>query len=334
VLIMFKHNKKFGRTRNSLIILTVAVFIAAVGIIGGLRLWYANNLRPVSSSQTSKYFTVEQGIGVHEIAVGLKKSGIIRSSGAFETYVRGNEYAEKLQAGTYSLAPSLSVQEIVNKMLDGDVAKNLLTILPGKNLEQVKHAFKKQGYSDDQIKKAFDADQYRNLAVLSSLPAGASLEGYLYPDSFQKLVDTPAEAIISQSLEEMQTHLNKAVLRGFKAQGLNPYQGIILASIIEKEVPSSADKPVVAQIFLSRMQQGIKLESDATTSVYNTYENPGLPPKPISNVTDSSLDSVARPAKTDYLFFVSGDDGKTHFSKTKQEHDANIQKYCKIKCGG
>jgi UPF0755 protein len=281
---------------------------------------------------TNQYFTVEPGQALHQISVNLKKEGLIRSSGAFETYVRGKEYADKLQAGTYSLNPSLSVQQVVEKMINGDQAKNLLTILPGKSADQIKEAFKKQGYSQEAVDKAFDADQYRSLPVLASLPAGASLDGYLYPDSFQKLADTPAETIITQSLQEMQTHLNSAVLNGFSAQGLNPYQGIILASIVEKEVSSVNDMPLVAQVFLSRLHQGIKLESDATTSVYNTYENPGLPPRPISNVTESSLDAVASPSNTSYMFFVSGDDGVTHFSTTKQQQDEAIAKYCKIKC--
>jgi UPF0755 protein len=329
---MFKVNKRNGFVRRPWLVFAIVALIMIGGGIAGLRLWYSNNLKPVSSSLTNQYFTVEPGAPLHQIGTDLKKAGLIRSSGAFETYVRGKEYADKLQAGTYSFNPALSVQEIVKKMVNGDQAKNLLTILPGKSAEQIKEAFKKQGYSQEAVDRAFDADQYRNLPVLSGLPAGASLDGYLYPDSFQKLADTPAEAIITQSLNEMQTHLNSAVLNGFSAQGLSAYQGVILASIIEREVPSANDMPIVAQIFLSRLHQGIKLESDATTSVYNTYTNVGLPPRPISNVTESSLDAVAQPSNTDYLFFVSGDDGTTHFSKTKQEHDAAIAKYCKIKC--
>jgi UPF0755 protein len=329
---MWRINKKSGFVRRPWLTIAVSLLIIVVVGVAGLRIWYSSNLTPVSSSLTSQYFTVEPGTALHQIAINLKKAGLIRSSKAFETYVRGKEYADKLQAGTYSFNPALSVQQIVEKMVNGDQAKNLLTILPGKNVNQIKEAFKKQGYSQEAVDKAFDADQYRNLPVLSGLPAGASLDGYLYPDSFQKLASTPAEAIITQSLEEMQTHLNSAVLNGFSAQGLSPYQGVILASIIEREVPSATDMPTVAQVFLSRMRQGIKLESDATTEVYNTYTNPGLPPKPISNVTESSLDAVAQPSNTDYLFFVSGDDGATHFSKTKQEHDDAISKYCKIKC--
>lgn len=315
-------------------LITAAVVLVFIGLgVGALRVWYSANLRPVSSSSTTQYFTIEPGTGVHEIAANLKKADLIRSPRAFETYIRSKEYADKLQAGTYSLSPSLSVQQIVEKMIKGDQAKNLLTILPGKNLEQIKEAFNKQGYSEAAIDKAFDPDQYRDLDVLSSLPAGASLEGYLYPDSFQKLADTPAENIIRKSLEEMDTHLNSAVLSGFSAQGLSTYQGVVLASIIEKEVPSTNDMPIVAQIFLSRLKQGIKLESDATTSVYNTYTNLGLPPRPISNVTKASLAAVANPANSDFLFFVSGDDDTTHFSKTKQEHDEAVKKYCKTKCG-
>lgn len=154
----------------------------------------------------------------------------------------------------------------------------------------------------------------------------------MYPDSFQKLSDTPAETIIRQSLDEMDEHLSPDVQKGFAAQGLSVYQGIVLASIVEKEVPHDNDRPIVAQVFLKRLRENIKLESDATSPYFNTYNKAGLPPMPISNVTVSSLRAVAYPANTNYLFFVSGDDGATHFSYTKAEHEEATRKYCTELC--
>jgi UPF0755 protein len=313
------------------ILVGAAVFIVLVAGVATLRVWYGNNLKPVSADTTTMYFSVESGETKHEIASGLKKQGLIRNPGAFENYLRSNEI-DVLQAGTYSLSPSMSVQTIVDKMHKGEVTKNLLTILPGKRLTQVKDAFAKSGYTQAEIDSAFNTAAYSDHPVIASLPAGASLEGFLYPDSFQKEINTPASVIVRESLDEMQKYLSSEVIAGFGAQGLNTYQGVILASVIEREVPADKDRPIVAQIFLSRLRQGIKLESDATTSVYNTYENPGLPPSPISNITKSALNAVAKPANTDYLFFVSGDDGVTHFSKTKAEHDDAVKQYCQKKC--
>lgn len=308
------------------------VILLVVGSVWGLRIWYHENLKPVSTSQKTVYFTVPIGSGVQEVAAGLHKAGLIRNIKAFETYVRSNELYADLQAGTYALSPSMSVAQIVKKIVQGDVAKNLLTILPGKSLEQIKEAFKSSGYSQAAIDEAFQVDKYRKHPALADLAPNGTLEGYLYPDSFQKLSDTPAETIIRQSLDEMDEYLSPDVKKGFAAQGLSVYQGIVLASIVEKEVPHDNDRPIVAQVFLKRLRENIKLESDATSPYYNTYNKAGLPPMPISNVTVSSLRAVAYPANTNYLFFVSGDDGVTHFSYTKAEHEEATRKYCTELC--
>jgi UPF0755 protein len=325
----------------------VVVVIFLVGVLG-LRSWYTVNLRPVSSSTTSQYFTIESGSGVHQIATNLEKAHLIRSSKAFETYVRSNELYSKLQYGTYSLSQSMSVQQIVKDMVDGDVAKNLLTILPDKRLDQIKKTFIKSGYSQAEVDQAFDPTNYSGHPALTSLPPGASLEGYLYPDSFQKVSDTPAQTIVRESLDEMQEHLGSQVVAGFGNQGLNTFQAITLASIIQQETDDPSAQPTVAQVFLTRLKQGMRLQSNVTAnyaadtagkartvsinSPYNTYLHEGLPPGPIGNVTASALAAVARPSTTDYLFFIAGDDGTMHFSHTADEHQAAIQQYCKKKC--
>jgi UPF0755 protein len=287
-------------------------------------------------------------MGLHQVAFNLKNDGLIRNSRAFETYVRGKHLHDQLQAGTYALSPSMSVEEIVDKFITGDVAKHLLTILPGKTLTEIQAIFKNAGYSQSQINAAFEARQYLDQPVLASLPTGKSLEGYIYPDSFLQQTNTPAEIIVRQALDEMHDHLTPDIIAGFRQQGLTTFEGITLASIVEKEVSAPGDREVVAQVFLSRLQQGMRLESNPTViyaanvlgktgslnlqSPYNTYQSDGLPPGPISNVSESSLYAVAHPAKTDYLFFVAGDDDKTHFSKTFDAHQDAVVKYCKIKC--
>lgn len=330
------------------IIIISLVILLLVGGITGLRAWYQKSLTPVSSVTTAQYFTVTPGSGLHQIGVKLKSAGLIRSTRAFETYVRSNELHDNLQAGTYSLSPSMSVNQIVKKMIDGDIAKNLLTILPQKRLDEIKQAFAKAGYSQTEIEYAFDPARYHGHPALASLPAGASLEGYLYPDSFEKQAETPATTIIRQSLDEMQKYLTPDIVNGFAANSLNVFQGITLASVVAQETDDPQYQPLVAQVFYKRLAQAMYLESDPTAfyaaattgqsrsldidSPYNTYKNPGLPPGPISNMTHDALKAVAKPAATDYLFFVAGDDDKVYFSRTQAEHEENAQKYCKTKC--
>src|SRR5438105_3799967 len=158
----------------------------------------------------------------------------------------------------------MSVNQIVKKMVDGDVAKNLLTILPQKRLDEIKEAFAKAGYSSAQINQAFDPANYAGHPVLASLPPGASLEGYLYPDSFQKQTDTPAADIVREALDEMQQYLTQDVTNGFAAHSLNTYQGITLASIVAQETDNPTYQPMVAQVFLSRLANNMSLGSDVT----------------------------------------------------------------------
>ncbi len=333
-----------GRLKHLPTLLIISIIVLIIGTFM-VRTVYINSLKPVSSSTTTTYFTVSSGMSVDKIASGLKNAGLIKSSSAFKNYLRTNELNEKLQAGTYIISPSMSVQQIVAKMISGDVAKNLLTILPGKRIDEIKEAFSKAGYTAAQIDRAFNASNYLGHPVLKYLPKGASLEGFLYPDSFQKTTETSAETIVRESLDEMEKHLSADIIADFANHGLSPYQGIILTSIVYQETGDTTYMPTVAQVFLSRLSIGMMLQSNVTAnyaadiagktrdvtidSPYNTYLIKGLPPGPISNVTDNALKAVAHPDTTDYLYFIAGDDGKMYFSRTQAEHNQAISQHCK-----
>jgi UPF0755 protein len=293
--------------------------------------------------------TITSGSSVSDIAKQLEKLGLIRSSKVFEWYVRSHNFREKLQAGTYSISKYESVPQIVDKMVKGKVAADLVTILPGKTLMEVRQAFVTAGFSPGAVDDALQADRYRaDYPALADNPPGTDLEGFLYPDSFQKTATTDPRQIIGLSLDEMQKHLTSDIRSGFARQGLTVYQGVILASIVEKEVSTQSDRNQVAQVLLRRLKSDMPLQSDVTArygavragampsvtydSAYNTYLHKGLPPGPIGTVTEGSLRAVARPATTDWLYFVTGDDGTTYFSHTLQEHEDFTNKYCHQKC--
>jgi UPF0755 protein len=175
-----------------------------------------------------------------------------------------------------------------------------------------------------------------------------TLEGLLWPDSYQRDEGTDPSVIIRESLLAMGEHLTPDVQAAFAAEGLTTYQGVILASVVIQEVNKATDQTQAAQVFLSRLKSNIMLGSDVTVrygaiaagkspsltydSAYNTHLHLGLPPSPISTVNESSLQAAAHPASTDWLFFVTGDDGTTHFSKTLEEHEALTAKYCHDLC--
>lgn len=339
--------KKVPRIRRLWLVLAALVLI----VIGGgwaAHAWYNRNLAAVSSSEQITYFTVAPGASLHEIAVGLKQDNLIRSAPAFETYVRGRGLYSKMQAGTYALSPSMSTPQIVSKIVKGDVSRTDVTIYPGKTISQIRKIFKQVGYSDAELDAAFSPSSYPDEPVLGYLPAGASLEGFLYPDTFQKSAGTPAQDIVRQSLEEMEANLTPDIINGFKNQGLSVYQGVTLASVVYQESGLPSAEPTVAQVFLLRLKQGMMLGSDVTAfygsrqagagddvtynTPYNTRLHAGLPPGPIGNMTKTALSAVAHPASTDYLFFVAGDDGTLHFSHTEAEHQQAVKLYCHKLC--
>lgn len=330
-----------SRAAKFMLICLFVLLAAIVSVVMYIRSQYYKNLEPLSQSQANILINVERGSTAAEIASTLKDSEVIREAWAFEWYVRNNSLRDDLQAGTYYLSPSQSVPEIAQILTKGRVATDLVTILPGKRVDQIKQALVNAGFAPADVEQALNPATYAGHPALVDKPVDASLEGYIYPESFQMSPDTKPEVVVRAALDEMQKNLTPEVRAGIVKQGLTVHQGVILASIIEKEVGVANDRPVVAQVFLKRLREGMKLESDATTSygailagdvptgtydsLYNTYEHPGLTPGPISNVSASSLKAVAAPAGSDYLYFVAGNDCKTRFSKTFAEHEAFIK---------
>jgi UPF0755 protein len=336
------------RWPKRLVIIAVVGAALVVGATAILRYVYNQNLKPISTSQAIQTVVVEEGATADEIAKKLEDMGLIRSAWAFKLYISSKEVRNALQAGTYELTPSQGIPEIVAQLTHGKIATNLVTILPGQRIDQIRNRLIQEGFSESDVQGALDPASYSGHPALVDKPKSASLEGYIYPDSYQKTGTTNAAAIVAVALDEMDKQLTPDLRSAFAEQGLSTYQAIILASIVEREVSKQADRHQVAQVFLKRLEIGMRLQSDATSrygaivqgktyvpgfdSPYNTYKYAGLPPTPVSNVSVSSLRAVADPANTDWLYFVSGDDGTTHFSKTLAEQEANIQQYCKELC--
>jgi UPF0755 protein len=326
--------------------------ILVVAMIGGVlvsRHIYNLDLRPVSNSQATRIFTVGNGQSVKQIAANLQKDHLIRSAWAFQLYVHSKELNDQLQAGTYALSPGQTTASVVTTLTRGKVATRLIIILPGRRIDQVRADLINDGFSPAAVDQALNPAQYAGLPALAFKPADVTTsEGLLWPDSFQKDSTTSPAFIIRESLVEMGEHLTPDVQAAFAAENLTTYQGLVLASIVEQEVNKTTDKPQAAQVFLTRLKANTTLGSDVTArygairaglapnlsydSPYNTLIHTGLPPSPISTVSASSLAAAAHPAATNWLYFVTGDDGTTYFSTNLQDHQALTQKYCHKLC--
>ena len=342
---------KRSRVRAFFLVVGLIVVILVLASVW-LRHIYTENLKPVSNSSSNNLVIIPKGASLPTISKILKASGVIRTTWAFEWYVRNDNYArDNIEAGTYYVRPSQSVQQIVTQLTNGQTAKNLVIILPGQRIDQIKAVLIHDGFSEELVEQALNAAQYQSkYSMFATKPANANLEGFLYPDSFEKDPTTTATEIINELLAEMQAKLTQDIVNGMAAQGLNIYQGVTLASIVEQEVNKPSDLPIVAQVFISRLHAGMNLGSDVTAyygsivagqspsltynSPYNTLINTGLPPGPISNVSQSYLQAVAHPATTNYLYFVTGDNGTTYYATTLQQHNAQTTQYCQQKCSG
>lgn len=317
------------------VLLTVVVMVAGVIFI---RKSYSDNLRPVSNNMAAQVVTIEPGSSTGAIADTLVAKGVIRSDWAFEWYVRNHQLRDELKAGTYLVYENQSVAEIVDTIVAGKVATDLVLIAPGKRLDQVKAALIQEGFTEADVDAALEPTQWAKHPALTDKPEKANLEGYLYPESFQKTAETSARNVIKLSLDEMEARFTPQIRQAISKQAMTLHQAVITASIIEREVSSPEDRAQVAQVFKKRLAEKMRLESNATDDyakidpAYDTYKIDSLPPGPISNFSESSLEAVAFPAQTDWTYFVSGDDKKTYFSKTLEEHQKLIEKHCTKAC--
>jgi UPF0755 protein len=315
--------------------------VLVVTLLGALAVGYFSELRPVTAGAPVQTFTIAAGEGSVEMAAALKDAGLIRSRLVFTVYVNLTGLRSKLQAGTYSLSSSSSTPDIAKAIAGGQVSSKKITVPEGYTITQIAKLV--SDYGIDSADFAAAVKTTHGQGFLSGRPSGVNLEGYLFPDSYEVTPDTTAADLVDTMLDNFGRRVATTYGSAFAADGLTLHQGITLASIVEKEVSNPTDRPIVAQIFIKRLTEGISLGSDVTVqyaadllgrpfninldSPYNTRLHTGLPPGPICNPGTDALDAVAHPANTDYLYFLAGKDGKTHFAKTYAEHQRNIQLY-------
>ena len=229
------------------------------------------------------------------------------------------------------------------------------TIRPGETIFDIKKNLVAVGYSAEEIDAAFVAEY--DFEFLKERPEGASLEGYLYPETHEFYADATVSEVLKKFLEGMATVISENNLaERYLAHGLTLHQGVTLASVVQKESGTPADQATVAQVFYSRLAYGWRIGSDVTVSYaldvvdpdrlvykdnaaaltidscYNTRLYAGLPCGPISNPGLSALLAVAEPTDTAYLYFLTGDDGLMYYSYTEAEHIQNIHSHCQDLC--
>jgi UPF0755 protein len=291
---------------------------------------------------TETFVDIAPGTSTESIAAQLERSGVIRSRYGF--YLLRLTKGGRLQAGEYRFDRKLPMTDVYHHILHGDIYTRALTIPEGFNIFDIAQAVEAAGFGS---RDTFLAAERQHTELISAWtsdgPPPASLEGYLFPDTYQFSRHATPLQILSAMVRRF--HQESAQL------GLihDIPQTVIMASLIEKEVRQDAERPLVAGVFVNRLAKGIPLATDPTviyaalldnrwrgtiyasdlqsTSPYNTYKHAGLPPGPIANPGVAALRAAMRPARTDYLYFVSDAAGHTRFSATLQEHAQQVQSY-------
>ncbi len=339
--------KKFSRRKKIVLFSGLGILLLFVLTVVGVAIWYTIQLSPVDSKKADLVkVTIASGSSPTMIAGLLKQKGIIRDTSAFSIYTRLTKTQNSLQAGTYRLSPAESTPEVVKHLTNGTVDTFKLTFLPGATLAQNKAVLVKAGYTPDEINAALIASY--DSPLFDGKPASSDLEGYIYGETYNFGSGATVKDIVTEVFRVYaQVIKDNSLTAKFKLRGLSLYQGITLASIVQRE-SIKGDEPQIAQVFYSRLAMNMPLGSDVTyqyiadktgvardpnlNSPYNTRRFAGLPPGPIAVPGKTSLLAAATPASGDYLFFLSGDDDITYYARTLSQHEANIAAHCKVKC--
>lgn len=315
-----------------LIIILLAIFLFAKG-------WWDGQLSPVSSDKSTKVIVIEKGESFSKVADNLKKQNLIRSGWAFDIYAKQTGMGARIQAGNFRLSPSMSSEQIL-KILTLQPLENWVTLLEGWRVEEMAKKLK-----DD-------------LGVESADFLSVAKEGYMFPDTYLFPKDYTPEQIAKKLRDNFDKKYSDDLRSKIKALGLTDTQGLILASIVEREARSDGARRMVASILLKRFKIGMGLNADATVqyalvpkgsqnppsdgwwkrhltsddlkvdSPYNTYSHAGLPPAPISNPGLSSLQAVASAdPSTPYLYYYHDSKGVSHYARTLEEHNQNVTDY-------
>lgn len=330
--------QKLRRWRRLLFITTILF----LGLSGAL--WYHWMLLPVNSEKLDPIsFEIKRGMTAKAVGQNLKKEGLIKNSMVFLIYAKINGLDTKFKSGHYRLNYAMSLPEMVDKFVKGEVDLKKITIPEGLTLEKIAEVFEsnelasKEEFLSYAVPSLFE-DKY---PFLRALPEGATLEGFLFPDTYFFPKDSPVSLYIDAMINRFHEvyYKNEEFLEKEKKLGLNTYQVITLASIVEREAKLNDERPIIAAVFLNRLKKGMPLQSCATVeyvlkehkevltledlkveSPYNTYIHEGLPPGPISSPGVESIKAVLNPADVDYLYFVANKDGSHTFNRTYEEH--------------
>ena len=324
-------------------------------ILSGVGFWGYQKLTefvhtPVNVTK-DQLLTIDRGTTGSKLAALLEQEKILEHADLLPWLLKLQPQLNKVKAGTYSLTGVKTLQDLLDMINSGKEAQFSVKFIEGKtfkewrkNLENAPHLKQTvQGKSDKEIMALLDIP-----AVAKAVYEWNNMDGWLYPDTYNYTPNSTDLELLKRSTTRLQKALDKAWNERDENLPLaDPYQMLILASIVEKETGIAAERPQVASVFINRLKANMKLQTDPTViygmgesytgnirkkdletiTPYNTYMIEGLPPTPIAMVSESALQAVAHPAKTDFYYFVADGSGGHKFTRNLNEHNKAVQEY-------
>jgi UPF0755 protein len=306
---------------------------------------------PDSSTETV-IIPVPEGASAREIGEELEDAGVIQSARLFRVLASLMGVGDDLVAGDYEFERGETALAAIRRISEGVTAPLVVTIPEGLRAEEIGDLLERRGVvSADEFRRAL-GDVY-SATFLGELPPDAALEGFLFPATYGFSRDAGGHEVVQQLLSAFDQRYRETIMPSLPADGRSLLEIVTLASIVEREAQVAEERPIIASVFLNRLQLGLPLQADPTVqyavgsnpasveqygywkreltladldvdSPYNTYVNVGLPPGPIASPGLDSILAALKPADTNYLFFVARTDGSHAFAETLEEHNRNV----------
>jgi UPF0755 protein len=318
-----------------------ALVLVAAAAVAGIAMWWLTRPLPLPASPYA--LEVKPGASLRHVARELAAVGIVPGEWPLVMLARLRGVDRAIKAGNYEITSGTTLPLLLDRLTQGDALQSALTVIEGATFADLKRALQADAAVRSTVLDLPESELMRRIGANE-----ASAEGWFFPDTYFFASGSTDVAVLGRAYRLMRARLDAAWRNRAPDLPLkDPYEALILASIVEKETGVAADRPLIASVLVNRLRLGMRLQADPTViygmgaafdgnlrkrdletdTPYNTYTRDGLPPTPIALPGQAALDAATRPPATSYLYFVARGDGSSVFSTNLADHNRAVAKY-------